>query len=67
VGARTGVGKSILCDNIAAYTSEKLQIPTLIVDTELLKTDHLFRVLSCSSEIPIKEIQNGNLVIIKQK
>lgn len=59
IGARTGVGKSLIIDNIAAYTSHKLNIPTLIVDNELLKSDHIFRVLSLLSEVPMKEIKTG--------
>jgi hypothetical protein len=59
IGARTGVGKSLICENIASHISHKINIPTLIVDNELLKEDHLYRTLSLLSEVPIKEIKTG--------
>lgn len=70
LGARTGIGKSLICDNIATYTSRQLGLPTLIVDTELLKSDHIFRCLALLSEVPIKEIKTGkfgkNIIKLKK-
>jgi replicative DNA helicase len=59
VGARTGVGKSMISDNIALHITKKLNIPILYLDTEMDVTGHWNRLMACISGVPIKIIENG--------
>lgn len=58
VSARPGVGKSVFADNVALYNARK-GIPVLMLDTEMSKEDHLNRVLSNISGVPIEEVSTG--------
>jgi replicative DNA helicase len=58
VSARPGVGKSVFGDNVAIYNARK-GIPVLMLDTEMSKEDHLNRILSNISGIPLHEISTG--------
>lgn len=58
VSARPGVGKSTFADNVALHNAKK-GIPVLMLDTEMGKDDHLNRLLSNISGIPIGEISTG--------
>jgi replicative DNA helicase len=58
VSARPGVGKSVFADNVAIYNARK-NIPVLMLDTEMSKEDHLNRILSNISGIPLEEIATG--------
>ena len=58
VSARPGVGKSVFADNVALYNARK-GIPVLMLDTEMSKEDHLNRIVSNMSGIPIEEIATG--------
>ena len=55
VAARPGAGKSVFADNVALYNARK-GIPVLMLDTEMSKEDHLNRIVSNMSGIPIEEI-----------
>lgn len=59
IGARTGIGKSQMCLNIAHNVSS-LGIPVLYLDTELTKEQTLGRWLARTTNIPISEIETGN-------
>lgn len=59
VSARPKVGKSVFGDNVAVHVA-KQGIPVLMLDTEMSKEDHLNRILSSLSGVPINEIANGS-------
>ena len=58
VSARPGVGKSVFADNVALHNARK-GIPVLMLDTEMSKEDHLNRVVSNISGVPIEEVSTG--------
>jgi replicative DNA helicase len=58
VSARPGVGKSTFADNVALHNARK-GIPVLMLDTEMGKEDHLNRLLSHISGVPLSEIATG--------
>lgn len=58
VSARPGVGKSVFADNVALHNARK-GIPVLMLDTEMSKEDHLNRIISNISGVPINEIATG--------
>lgn len=58
IGARSGVGKSIIADNIA-YTVAKTGVPVLMLDTEMGNQDHINRLLANLSLVEINEIATG--------
>lgn len=66
VSARPGVGKSVFADNVALHNARK-GIPVLMLDTEMGKEDHLNRLMSCISGIPIQEIANGSFAQDEEK
>ena len=57
VGARTKGGKSIFCENVALHVAGKLNIPVLVLDTEMSEDDHLNRSWANLSSIPINDIK----------
>lgn len=61
VSARPKVGKSVFADNVALNVALK-NIPVLMLDTEMSKEDHLNRLLSNISGVPINEIATGKFV-----
>jgi len=58
VSARPKVGKSVFGDNVAVTVARK-GVPVLMLDTEMSKEDHLNRILSSISGVPIKDISTG--------
>ena len=58
VSARPGVGKSVFADNVALHNARK-GIPVLMLDTEMSKEDHLNRIISNISGVPISEVSTG--------
>ncbi len=67
IGARTKGGKSIFCDNVALHASGKLNIPVLVLDTEMSEEDHWNRIWANLSGIPINEIKFGTFKSDPQK
>jgi replicative DNA helicase len=61
VAARPKVGKSVFADNVALNVATR-NVPVLMLDTEMSKEDHLNRLLSGISGIPINEIATGKFV-----
>ena len=59
IAARPKVGKSMLADNVAIHISEKLNVPVLVLDTEMSKEDHFNRILANFSGININDIASG--------
>jgi replicative DNA helicase len=59
IGARTGVGKSVISTNVALHVSSKLFIPTLYLDTEMDISDQRNRMLANISGIKINDIAMG--------
>lgn len=60
-------GKSVLCDNVALHASGKLNIPVLVLDTEMSEEDHWNRIWANLSGIPINEIKFGTFKNDPQK
>ena len=52
-------GKSVVADNVALHIADNLNIPVLVLDTEMSKQDHWDRMLANISNIPINDIGSG--------
>ena len=59
VAARPKVGKSMFGDAVAMHVSGELNIPVLVLDTEMSKKDHHNRMLACLSSVEINDITTG--------
>jgi replicative DNA helicase len=59
IGARTGVGKSVISTNVAKFVSQKHNIPVLYLDTEMDLGDQRNRMLANLSGIKINDIAKG--------
>lgn len=59
MGARTGVGKSMISDNIALHVAKNLNIPVLYLDTEMSDEDHWYRTAANLSNVKKKRIETG--------
>jgi len=61
LGARTGIGKSLISDNIGFHVAYNLQIPVLYLDTEMSKEDHWYRVGANVSDNKIRDLETGKV------
>lgn len=59
IGARAKVGKSLFADAVAINAALKMNIPVLMLDTEMGKEDHYNRMLANLSNVPIDVVQTG--------
>ena len=59
VAARPKVGKSMFGDAVAMHVSGNLNIPVLVLDTEMSKEDHYNRILANLSGVEINKIATG--------
>ena len=59
VAARPKVGKSMFGDAVALHVTQSLEIPVLMLDTEMSKEDHLNRMLANLSGVDINRISTG--------
>lgn len=59
IGARAKVGKSLFADAVAINAALKMNIPVLMLDTEMGKEDHYNRMLANLSNVPIDIVQTG--------
>lgn len=59
IAARPGVGKSNLGKELALHFANILNMPVIILDTEMQKNDFLFRSLASMSNIPTEDIETG--------
>mgnify|MGYP003647257038 CR=1 FL=1 len=66
VSARPKVGKSVFADNVALSTAGK-GIPVLMLDTEMSKEDHLNRIISNLTGIPINDVATGKFADDEEK
>lgn len=67
VGARMKMGKSTFCENVVLHVAGKLNIPVLVLDTEMAKLDHWNRSLANLSGISINDIKVGEFKSDLQK
>ena len=67
IAARPKVGKSMFADNVALHISSKLNIPVLVLDTEMSKEDHVNRLLASLSDVEINDIASGKFSETKGK
>ena len=56
IGARPKTGKSMFADNVGFHIAANLDIPVLMLDTEMSKEDHITRLLAKFSSISINDI-----------
>lgn len=66
LGARTGVGKSMISDNVALHVARNLKIPVLYLDTEMTTEDHWHRVGANLSGVTINKLETGQFGKDKQ-
>jgi len=66
VSARPKVGKSVFGDNVAIHVARQ-GIPVLMLDTEMSQEDHLNRIISNLSSIPINDVATGKFVDEQEK
>tara|TARA_R110000824_G_scaffold348008_2_gene534740 strand:+ start:420 stop:1886 length:1467 start_codon:yes stop_codon:yes gene_type:complete len=59
VAARPKVGKSMFGDAVAMHVASNLNIPVLVLDTEMSKEDHYNRILANLSGVEINKIATG--------
>ena len=59
IAARPKVGKSMFADAVAMHVSGNLDIPVLVLDTEMSKEDHLNRMLANLGGVEINSIASG--------
>jgi replicative DNA helicase len=59
IAARTGVGKSMISDNIALHVAGKLGIPILYLDTEMDLKGHWHRLWANIASVPQDLIKTG--------
>ena len=59
IAARPKVGKSMFGDAVALNVAQNLNIPVLMLDTEMSKEDHLNRMLANLSGVDINKISTG--------
>ena len=62
IGARTGVGKSMLAGNIGLHVAGELDIPVLYLDTEMSNEDHWHRMIANKAGVTIHEVESGKYV-----
>lgn len=62
IGARPKTGKTVFLDNTALHIAGNLGIPCLNLDTEMSKTDHIYRMLANLSGVSINEIESGKYI-----
>ncbi|HCI70578.1 MAG TPA: hypothetical protein DHV30_08265, partial [Balneola sp.] len=58
IGARSGVGKSMLSDNLAKHLAE-LDVPVLYLDTEMSDEDHWYRLGANYADVTINDLESG--------
>jgi len=59
IGARTGVGKSMVAANIGWNVVKNLNIPVLFIDTEMDSNDYANRVFANITQVSINELETG--------
>ncbi len=60
IAARSKVGKSYIGDSIAINITSNKDYPVLLLDTEMSKEDHYYRILAGLSGVKLDEIENGS-------
>jgi replicative DNA helicase len=59
IGARPKVGKTTLCKEACLHFAIDYEIPVLMLDTEMVKEDQLFRSLASLSGVDVNTLQTG--------
>ena len=59
VAARPKIGKSMFGDAVALHVAGELDIPVLMLDTEMSKEDHYNRILANLAGVEINQISTG--------
>lgn len=59
IGARPGVGKTTVACNVAWHIAEKLNIPVLFLDTEMIFKDHVHKNIAAKTEVSVNDIETG--------
>lgn len=67
IGARPKQGKTTLAKECGLHVAGNLNIPVLMLDTEMKKNDQLYRSWAGLSKVPTKEIETGQFARNKDK
>ena len=59
IGARPKIGKTTFAKELLLHITDTLNIPALMLDTEMSGRDQMIRSLASCSEVPINEIETG--------
>jgi replicative DNA helicase len=64
IGARPKIGKSTFAINVGLHVAKILKIPVLYIDTEMqLGAEQEYRILACSSGVPLELIEDGSFAL----
>lgn len=59
VVARSKIGKSMISLNMGLHIAQKLEIPVLYMDTEMVKEDQVSRILANLANVSINKLETG--------
>ena len=59
IGARPKIGKTTFAKELLLHVTETLDMPALMLDTEMASRDQMIRSLASCGEVPISEIESG--------
>lgn len=63
ISARPKVGKTTFAINVALYVANSLNIPVLMLDTEMAQNDHWHKSLAYFSEVTVRDIETGKFTL----
>lgn len=61
IGARPKTGKTSICVNIIRYIAGVLNIPVILLDTEMSEKDHFIKMVSVISGVDLIKVETGKL------
>lgn len=67
IGGYAKSGKSSIGKETSLHVSDKLDIPTLIIDTEMQKTAVFWRTIASMTGIPINDLERGKFGMFHEK
>lgn len=59
ISSRPKAGKTTLAKESILHFTEKLKIPTLFLDTEMVAEDQVIRALASTSQVPLNTVESG--------
>lgn len=67
IGAPKKTGKTTFAINVASHVAGTLNIPVLVMDTEMSKEDYYNKMLSLHSQIPTFDVERGKFASVPFK